>query len=111
MSFTFKTIGKHFTLLAECKGTSKTGDGVSISIIDNAGINLDTVRSKGMAACGDCPHKKAAPDRKHGTCYVYARPGGGQGALGGLVHTMGRVEGVSSSKFMEQVMTLREVDG
>jgi len=111
MGFTFKTIGKHFTLLAECKGTSKTGEGVSISIIDNAGINLDTVRSKGMAACGDCSQRKAAPDRKHGGCYVYNRPGGGQGAIGGIVNALERADIKSIYQFIEQVVILSEVAG
>ncbi len=104
----FKTQLKHFTLLAEFKGTSKTGEGVSISIIDNKGIDLDTIRQKGQGACGDCQHARPTGQRKQGACYVYSRPGGSQGALGGLAKAFSKAEYLTLNEFNERVLVLAQ---
>jgi hypothetical protein len=105
----FKTqVDAAFTLLAEFKGTSKTGEGVSLTIIDNEGFNLDTVRTTGIKACGDCTHARPTGGRKNGLCYVYTRPGGSQGALGGILKAFEVAEVLELEVFIERFLLLAE---
>ena len=119
-AFETKTELKNFTLFARLGGNTKTGKGVMISILPKNGLDLENVRSVGSAACGDCPHAKASTyynsagklvTRKTGTCYVYKRPGGSQGALGGIQNGFSRCETVSLIKFTQQVTVLAELTG
>lgn len=120
----FKTTLKNFTLFARLGGNSKTGKGVMISILPKTGLDLDSVRSKGASSCGDCPHAKASTRAenytyktgkkktfKTGTCYTYKRPGGSQGALGGINNGFHRCDEVSLVKFSSQVQVLAELTG
>ena len=124
MTFELKTVLKNFTLFARLGGNSKTGKGVMISILPNGGFDLETVRSKGSSACGDCPHATTAKREaeykrlhgklkvfKHGTCYVYKRVGGSQGALGGINNGFHRCDTVSLVKFIQQITVLAELTG
>ena len=110
-TFETKTELKNFTLFARLGGNSKTGKGVMISILPKQGLDLNTVRSEGSAACGDCPHSKKSGTRKTGTCYVYKRPGGSQGALGGIQNGFNRSNNVSLLQFVRSVSTLAELTG
>ena len=95
-----------------------------ISILPNGGFDLDSVRSKGSSACGDCPHATTAKREneylrlhgklkkfKHGSCYVYKRVAGSQGALGGINNGFHRCDTVSLIKFVRQVTVLAELTG
>jgi hypothetical protein len=110
-SFETKTELKNFALFARLGGNSKTDKGVMISILPKTGLDLENVRSKGSSSCGDCPHSKAQAGKKHGSCYVYKRPGGSQGALGGIQNGFSRCENVSLVKFVQQVTVLAELTG
>ena len=104
----FKTNLKNFTLFARLGGNTKTGKGVMLSILPKTGLDLNTVRSEGSSACGDCSHRKAKDGRKTGTCYTYKQPGGGQGVLGGINNGFHRCEVVSLVEFINRVNVLSE---
>lgn len=111
MKFEFKTELKNFTLFARNGGNSKTGKGLMVSILPKNGIDLNTVRSKGSSSCGDCTHARAKYGRKHGTCYTYKRPAGGQGVLGGIQSGFLRCETIDLSSFINKATVLAELSG
>ena len=124
MTYEFKTTLKNFTLFARLGGNSKTGKGLMISILPKEGLNLETVRSEGASSCGDCPHAKASTREENytyktgkkksfkvGTCYTYKRPGGSQGALGGINNGFHRCDEISLVKFTNKVQVLAELTG
>ena len=111
MTYEFKTTLKNFSLFARLGGNSKTGKGIMISILPKQGLDLETVRSKGASSCGDCPHAKASGKRKTGTCYTYKRPGGSQGALGGINNGFNRCDEISLIDFSNKVQVLAELTG
>jgi len=103
---TIKTKLKNFTLLADVKGNKKVGGGLSISIVDNGGFDLDTIRQTGQKACGDCKHARPTDGRVQGACYVYSRPGGGQGALGGILSDLNKATELPLMEFFKQCVQL-----